>query len=560
MSAWLLALLGCTRTPDVPPAPDPTGTSDPGTTAAPVTPSPPLSPLALLVRASLDVRGVRPSPDELAAVLADPTSVDAAIEGFLTDPRFEDRLVASYQEAFLTRMESVDVNDYYALYASVDDVEAFAASAGEEPLRIMAHLALEDLPYDLAVTGDFTVVDDVLAPLWPTDRPADARGWTVAHYTDARPAAGVLATNGLWWRYPSTASNKQRKRGNTVSKLFVCRDFLKTPVVFDNDVNLLDEEALAEAIRTNPSCQTCHASLEPISSYFWGFDFGYADGFTLVDGLRYHAERERAWVTETGVAPAWNGTPGDTLKDLGQQLIRDPLFDPCAVEHVTTHLLRRPLVDTDGEAALQNALVARFRADGKTIRAIWRGLLADPRYRGVVDDATAGVPAKVMPPDLLRSVILDLTGFDWTVRGRALLDHEDGGLVTLAGGIDGRTVTTPASEPNTTSTLVLDRIASGAARFAVDTDRAAAPRDRVLFGSALTFDETPDHPADRDAMAAEMVDLYARVLSLPVAADGPEVEALLGLWSEVYAAEPDPSTAWAAVVSALLRDPSFALY
>ncbi|MEZ4240373.1 MAG: hypothetical protein R3F59_30315 [Myxococcota bacterium] len=536
---------------------------DPDRTAPPAAPpaATALSPLEVLVRASVDARGVRPTPDEVAAVQADPSALEPLIDGFLDDPRLEDRLVALYQEAFLTKMEDVGAADYYAVHELVPDVAAFAQAVGEEPLRIMAHIGLEDLPYDLAVTGDFTVVDDDLGALFPTDRPADARGWTVAHYTDGRPPAGVLATNGLWWRYPSTASNKQRKRGNTVSKLFVCRDFLATPVVFDNDVDLLDEDALADAIRTNDSCRTCHDALEPISSWFWGFDFAADDGFPLADALRYHPERERRWADETGVAPGWFGTPGDTLEDLGRALTRDPAFDPCAVQHLTDTLLRRtPGTDawTEADDAAQQVLVRDFRTGGRTIRAIWRGILQDPRYRGVVDPATGtvGVQRKLMTPDLLRSVVLDLTGFDWVVRGEPVLDREDGGLATLAGGIDGRTVTRPATQPNTTVALVQARLAAGAAAYAVAHEAGLPDRERRLFAGVALDDRQPGEPAVRDGLAG----LVLQVTSRPVAADDPEIDALLGLWDEVRGLDPDPAAAWSAALAALLRDPAFVLY
>lgn len=538
---WL-GLLGCgdpagTRPAEVPPVVAPVG--DEG-----------LSPVERLARASLDLRGVRPTPDEIARVEADPEALDALVETFFVDPRFEERVMALYQEVFLTKMEEVGFFDYAAFDRLLPDPAAFYASVGDEPLRLMAHLATNDLPYDLAVTGDFTVVNAPLGEIWPTDRPAGEPGWKVAHYTDGRPAAGVLATNGLWWRYPSTDSNLQRKRANTVSKLFTCRDFLKTVVPFDNDVDLLDEEALANAIRTNAGCRTCHDTLDPMASYFWGFDFDYEDGFLLLDGVRYHPERERAWVDETGVAPGWYGQTAGSLADLGGQLLRDENFDPCAVEHVYQHLLRRTLLPED-EAVIASAVVP-FRQNGRTIRSIWRAVMADPRYRGVVADGVTGVPEKLMTPDLLRSAVADLTGFDWTIDGYTLLDHETYGVATLAGGIDGLTVTSPATVPNTTVVLVQDQLATGAATVAVETERAQDPADRRLFRGV----DFRSQAGDAEAVA----ELVLAVTSRRVDPAGEEVRSLLDLWSEVHALDGRTTTAWAAVLTALLRDPEFVLY
>lgn len=541
----LLVLVGCAA-PVAPGEPPEAPTAEPTATDARFDG---LTPLELLARLSLDLRGVRPTVDEIARVEADPAALDAIVDELLRDPRFEDRVLALYREVFLTRTEFLAIGDDTAFYAQLADRQAFFDSVGDEPVRLMAHLATEDLPYDLAVTGDFTLIDEHLAQLYPTDRPADAVGWVPARYTDGRPAAGVLATNGLWLRYPSMDSNMQRKRANVTSKLFMCRDFLASVVPFDNEVDLLDEGALADAIRTQPGCTACHDTLEPIASYFWGFDYAYEEGFYTVDALTYHPDRERRWMDETGVAPAWYGEPATGLGELGSQLVRDEGFDPCAVEHVWRHLLRR--APTPEDRAAMDRHVAAFRGGGRTIRAIWGSVVDDERYRGVEDDGVTGVTRKIATPDLLRSAVRDLTGFDWTVEGVTLLDHEADGLATLAGGVDGLTVTVPASAPNTTMLLVQSRLASGAADFAVAREAALPPEERRLLRDA-DLAGRPD--------GAAIASLLLEILTLRVEPTGPEVASLLALWDEVYALEPDPSVAWAAVVAAILRDPLFVTY
>ena len=91
-----LALVGCSKTPGTKQGPGDTDTTAATGASTPRTPQPdytPLPPLQRLVRASLDLRGVRPSPEELAAVLADPSMVEASISKFVRDdPRFISRL------------------------------------------------------------------------------------------------------------------------------------------------------------------------------------------------------------------------------------------------------------------------------------------------------------------------------------------------------------------------------------------------------------------------------------------------------------------------------------
>ena len=67
---------------------------------------PEMAPVALLTRASLDLRGTRPTDDEIAAVEADPAALDGLLDGFLQDERFGDRVVDLYSELYLTRSET----------------------------------------------------------------------------------------------------------------------------------------------------------------------------------------------------------------------------------------------------------------------------------------------------------------------------------------------------------------------------------------------------------------------------------------------------------------------
>src|SRR5689334_1736014 len=111
MTPLWLAIVGCsTSEPGAPPVPTP----DPTVPEVPGAEVEGLSPLEMLARTSLDIRGVRPTPDEIARVEADPAALDALVEAFFVDPRFEDRVMALYQEVFLTKMEEIGFYDYAA--------------------------------------------------------------------------------------------------------------------------------------------------------------------------------------------------------------------------------------------------------------------------------------------------------------------------------------------------------------------------------------------------------------------------------------------------------------
>lgn len=515
--------------------------------------APELSPRQLLTRVSLDLRGVRPSRAELAQVDADPGAVDTLVDDFLQDPRFEERVRDLFAEVFLTRTDSLSLSaaDY-----GLDDEAAFLASVGDEVLRIVSHVAGSDLPWTDLVTADWTMANEVLGAAWPVDYPDGATGWQPVHYTDGRPAAGVLSTNSLWWRYPSTASNANRKRANALSRMFLCHDYLTRPIVFSRDVDLLDESAVLDAIQTNPGCVACHATIEPLAGYFFGFY--YYDASNPDDASIYHPERELLYRDYTGVEPGYFGEPGLTLRDLGQQLAGDNRFVECTVEHVYEGLLRRDVLLED--AAALTAHREAFLQGDLTLRALVRSVVQDDRYRFALDGddvgGTATVPLKMATADLLASQIADLTGFRWTYEGYGMLSTDNPGLRTLAGGIDGYGGSASATSPNATILLVQERLAEAAAAYVAAED-AADPAGARLF-TTIDFTETPD--AGGDVMAAQLVDLHERLFGTRVAADGEEVTANLDLWAQLHEVERDPQAAWAGVLSALLRDPDLLLY
>jgi hypothetical protein len=510
-----------------------------------------LSPTDQLTRASLDLRGVRPAIAEIERVEADPLALETLIDEYMVDPRFGARVADLFSEVFLTRTESYLVS--FEGYGVEDISQAsLLRSIGDEPLQMIAHVASNDRPLTDLVTADYTMGNEVLARLWPIDYPEGGTGWQEVHYIDGRPAAGLLASNSLWWRYQSTDSNANRGRANAVSRLFLCHDYLTRPIEFDRNVNLLDEEAINDALRTNPGCVNCHASLDPLAAYFFGFTYYEFTGGELSE---YHPERERNWTQFLGTPPAYYGEPGDDLSDLGRQIASDHRFPECVVQHTTQLLLRRDVTAEDMDSLTRHR-EALLQGEMK-LRPLLKSVLLSDEYRAAADDTPRGVPLKLVTPNLLLSQVHDLTGFDWqTVDGWSLLESDAMGFLTLAGGADGTYVVKNATSPNSTLLLVQERLAEAASDFVVASD--AADRANARLFTEIDFTETPE--TGRDAMVAQIQRLHLLLFGDRVAADGPEVEANLSLWSELHEVEPDPARAWTGLLSALLRDPSFLLY
>ena len=524
--------------------------------------APAMSAHDLVVRASLDVRGVRPGIAELERVAADPDAAEDLVADMLRDPRFPGRVRALWTEVFRTKVDRFMIS---APDVQFDDEAAWVLAVGEEPLRVLEEVARADLPWTTLVTADWTMANGVLAgvaPLALDAAPDGPEGWARAHYTDGRPAAGVLATLGWNLRYTSTLSNMNRGRANAVARVFLCQDFLSQPIDFSEDVDLRDAERVARAIAEDPACVACHRTLDPLASHFYGY--WAQDSFDPAEALRYHPERERAWRGVSGVAPGYFGASSTGRLDaLGRAIAADPRFARCAVETAWSLLVRASPTESD-EAALV-VVRERFVREGATPRALVGAVLDASAYRAGAS-AASGAPRKLVTPDVLASSVEDLTGFVWTRDGADLLSidavgveekEEDRGASgtgfrTLAGGTDGDSVVVSAMLPSVPSLLVQARLAEGAAAYAVGQAAAGAPS--LFEGIDVTVVPTPE-----DA-ARTVQRLYLRVLSRHVALDAPEVTELLALWDAAHAVRNDPREAWATVLTALLRDPSFLVY
>ena len=508
-------------------------------------------PVAQLFRASLDLRGVRPTMDEIERVDADPQAYGELVDEFLDDPRFEERVINMYAEVFLTRSDGYTVSAADYGLSSTRQFE-FARSVGDETLRVFAHIVANELPLTELVVGDWTMANEVLAEIWPIEYPEGSEGWVISRYTDARPAAGILATNSLWWRYMSTASNANRGKANAISKILLCNDYLSKTIEFDRSVNLLDEDAINNALKANPGCATCHNSLDPLASFLWGTY--YTDYDSPSDLKYYHPEREHLWQSYGDIEPAYYGKPGEGLGDLGQFIAGDPRFIDCAVERVFELLSQREpdLDDTVQMTEWRNAFVQ----SNLNMKTLFRAVSMDEGYRATTVGDGPKATRKMVTPDMLGAQVEDLTGFVFESGGVPVLETDSGGLRTLAGGIDGNNVTQPATEPMTTLVLVQERFAQAAANHVVAHDRDN-PDEARLFRD-IDFHETPRNGEAQ--MVAQIQSLHLRLFGRHVAADGPEVAANLALWEDLYEVSLTIEDAWAGLLTVLLRDPDFLFY
>ncbi|MBM4369320.1 MAG: hypothetical protein FJ102_24115 [Deltaproteobacteria bacterium] len=494
---------------------------------AEVSPLVPLDAPRLLRRVSLDLRGTLPSVAELDAVEADPSALESIVPGYLESATTEDRLVSLLAERWHTVLDAYEVGTGdYGL--PMEENDNFAHAVGEEPLRLVARVVTDDLPYSTIVTADYTMANELLAGIWPIDYPEGSEGWVASRYTDGRPAAGVLSTNGFYWRYVTNTSNKNRGRVAAISRLLLCADVLSRPVVFERS----DDPDPETAVRTEPTCLACHAALDPVAAGLFGF--WWTIQYNPYEMQVYHPERERLGTELLGTEPGWYGIPTSGLVDMGWYIARDPRFARCAAESWASSLWRRPV--TIDDYATVETLRANYVASEESPRSLLLDVLATAEYRA--DDA------RLLSPNQQRLLLEDLVGLDWTETQARGLENDLTGYRVLAGGVDGYSVTRPQAEPGLTWMLVNQRVAQMAACTLVarDLDQPGA--------ESLTVPSTAA-PGD-DAFDAQLRALYWQLYAERPGDDW--VVDTGALWTAV-AAEEGAAEAWMAVIEAMLRDP-----
>ena len=529
----LVALLACSAGPAD--SVTETDTSAPGAASALV----PLEAPRLLRRISLDLLGALPEPSELDAVEADPAALDAIVDGYLHDERFEERLVALFAEHFQTRISEFETR-YYDYHLDDEDEFPFERSVADEPLRLAARIVADDRPWSDLVTADHTMANELLAEVWPLDRD-EGEGWQPARWTDGRPAAGVLASNGLWWRHQSTPSNKNRRRAAMTIRLLLCEDLLSRPVTLSGGLDLTAE--IDDAIWDQPSCTGCHVTVEPLAAALFGFY--WFSQYNQQEMTSYHPERELLGPDELGVEPAWFGQPIGGLADLGGVIADDARFPRCAAETMATLLWRRPVESDDFDVV--EALRQVYIDEGGGSHALLEAVLATDRYRAgdLADDATDAeldreLTTRMLSPEQLAAAAEDWTGFRWTYGAFDQLSNDEWGYRVLAGGVDGEEVTAPQADPSLSWALVTKRMAQATAQAAVDEGIVDA-----------------DLSPGSEAFRAQLEDLHWQLY-----AERPTdawLEASEQLWSDALALS-DADTAATTVVSALLRDTRYVTY
>ncbi len=521
-----------------------------------------LTPTQHLTRASLALRGLRPSIEDLRAVAADPAALPAIVDRYLATPEFGETMKELHNETLLLRVEQG-----FLTFPAIGGLTGATATqingpVFDEPLRLIEDIVMSDQPYTKIVTADYTMANGAVAEIWglPHAGPPDA--WERAKWTDGRGAAGVLATSVLYHRHRSAGFNYNRGRANLISSALLCHDFLDSDIQIDTSVDLSDPDVVANAVVTNPSCAGCHQTMDPLASYLFVHrpQIG-VNNITSYPVPYYQPGQVNRWQNTNRRPPMYFGQQAAGLAGLGRAIADDPRFARCTATRFASYMTEV------AQGALSGAWIARLQKDfvdsNFSAKQLARAIVLSDEFRVSHDtDAAAAeglVGALKLRPEQLSRMLRGLTGFSWTTTSNLrlrgipygtadLLQSDFIGFRVLAGGIDSYFVTSPVHTMNATSSLVAKNAAAAAADFVVEHDATAPAAQRTLFTVA------PVGATAEDQVRAQLAHLHARIYGELVDATSPEVDESYELFQDALAGTANARRAWKLTLIGMLGD------
>ena len=294
-----------------------------------------------LRRAALIFAGRIPTDAEYAAAPGGAEALRATIRGLMTGPEFHEFLIRGANDRLLTDRGGriIDSNSGYFVDFTTDAYRRMAAAqaSGDErdftryylwqdrtqhgfrraPLELIAHVVENDLPYTEVLTADYIMANPWSAAAYGAstrfDDPGDVHAFRpsgieiyyrhgdgykseydpiVQHLrvldpgpliTDY-PHAGILNTAAFLFRYPTTATNRNRARSRWTYYHFLGLDIEKSASRTTDPVALADTN---NPTMHNPACTVCHEVLDPVAGAFqnYGDEGYYKDKWGGVDSL-----------------------------------------------------------------------------------------------------------------------------------------------------------------------------------------------------------------------------------------------------------------------------------
>ncbi len=525
-----------------------------------------LNPSTTLRKAALNLAGRMPTVTEQRFI--DQNGEDGllqALDSIMAEDTFYDRLEEIYNEFLLTDkyetrngdnggLQLLSQDDFPNRYWFQGDNTSVAENnqrcyravtndaIAKEPLKLVTHLAKNNLPITGVVNADYIMVnwysqkvyeaelveggnpDDVFTKATPavqqslkdqygwyctggndTDLPYDPNDFRPARITKSTewspsgtPHAGVLTSVMFLNRYPTTSTNRNRGRAKTVFDYFLDTDILAIDGERPDDSE--GAEQFDNPTLENPGCYGCHYIMDPVASAFQH----WTDSGRYIQSSKQ--TRDNSWDSNGILAPGLAGKVAPiagaesefkTLVNwVGNEIAQDARYRRSVVR-----ILYRGLVGTDpirlekgassadrqayeAQRAILDAIAASMVNNQWNIKAAVKGIVMSPYYRAAaIDENVPAVKAdtgafRYLSPEQLQRKLKAVVGNTWS-------DLYDTRNSLLMGGMNSDDVTTRIDSPNGIMAAMQQRMAIEMAcqSVAIDFKRVANSlvNERVLF-------------------------------------------------------------------------------
>ena len=524
-----------------------------------------------LRKITLNILGSLPSESHMGLVAAGGETglrrvVDELLDGTSngysdnTKTLISNRLTTLWNDLLLTdkymigtrAIQGTDYDKFYNLYWYSEDNDPgngrrnkVNQAIAREPLELMRHVFMEDLPWNTILTANYTMMNAWSAASYgiederiiepDIDNPQSDVFYPVTF--DVQPQVGILSTVSFMNRYPTTDTNRNRHRARMVYQYFLNTDILALatrPIDADNS-------AIHNPTMNDPQCNVCHSVMEPLSGAFQNWDnaghYNPPENGWYAEMFEPGLDGETISVTESDQALRW----------AAERIAIDPRFARSSVEQIFTAFsgfeVLKPYewsADTVEYAAWQQQDAFLSRVTNEFIEGSWnikipiREVLLSKYFRAIDhDNATvselmhAGT-SRLLTPKELHQKIITTTGYEW---GDKLLDD----YRLMYGGIDSDDVVQRLREPNGVIGAVAIRMANSVSCKATSLDFVLPMEQRRLF----PFVETTYEPFTDDGFAIPEVQerikrniqhLYLRLLGEDVSLNSTEVIEAYNLW------------------------------
>ncbi|MEP6608169.1 MAG: hypothetical protein ABJA83_05770, partial [Burkholderiaceae bacterium] len=553
----------------------------------------------MLQKASVLLAGRNPTPAEAAAVAGGgETVLRQTIKGYMTGPGFDAFLTEAGYVQFPVNAAVIFGNgrglnalDFPMAAAVINNqnppagVRArFETTMRMEPINLMKYIVNNDRSWTDIVTGKYTVVNGVTAPLLGAEvqgtfmNAADDTEFLPAVIPNARlggnrEAAGVMTMHTTLDIFPTTDTNRNRHRVSEMAKRFIN---LYIPLLAARP---LEDGQFRVTTMDNPGCAVCHDVMDPMAAGFqnWAPNnrFRPMGAGTMAHSLpnvylstNYMKDAKGNafyqpgdnWFRDEkgpgyGAMPMPNGYNNPNAAEwLGQQMASDSRFASGGVNfwHRAVFHRERLQAPTDttgpeaaGRLAAYNAqaeefkdIAARFAANGYKVKDLLVDLILskEARANGLTAPASAQRASQLVAigqGNLLSSSRLNRKYTGLLGSPYVAFNNPFAGAALTFSDFDANVRRLPAQDFTTNQVSVTDGAAvRNSCRWAM-ADFGKPMADRLLFPQ-VSMADTPANKAGSDKILANIVTLFDRLWNQRVTTTDPEVQRMYQMLVDIY--------------------------